>query len=144
MIKIRRKIFETNSSSTHSFCIAEGDTLDCIQTKIRFAVGQFGLERESYRTPEDKASYLYTMIFQVGATNLIENIKSILDDNGIEYEFEEPALDDDGRLEHGHIDHQSVSDEFTDICLNEEQLMKYLFSSGSIVNTGNDNGWRWW
>ena len=61
MIKVRQGVFETNSSSTHSICIAQ--TTDyIIPDKVSFSVGEFGWEVDKLSSLSEKASYLYTAI----------------------------------------------------------------------------------
>ena len=83
MIQIRKGVFETNSSSTHSIAIPK----DCKPVNsIRFNIGEFGWEwREA-----DAADYLYTAIHYIADTESdaqekIERLKNILDEHGITY-----------------------------------------------------------
>jgi hypothetical protein len=74
----------------------------------------------------------------------LDSIKEILDKNGISYTFQEPEYyqgEDYKWLENGSIDHSDdFSDEFfNNICTNEVNLLRYLFSEESFVTTGNDN-----
>ena len=66
-----------------------------------------------------KAQYLYTGLLDNGREDLIENIKSILDANGITYEFETPQYwtSSDGYkcLNNGYIDHSNGLNEFLTI-----------------------------
>jgi hypothetical protein len=146
MKKVRRNVYETNSSSTHSICVTKNNILDKKQSHIEFTIGEFGWERERYYTPYEKAQYLYTGVLANERLELIDNIKSILDSNNISYEFEEPQFEkstwngkDYQYLKYGYIDHSGDLGEFLDICTDENKLMKYLFSSESFIVTGNDN-----
>lgn len=142
-VKIRRNIFETNSSSTHSICVTQTDLLDQLRDEIVFRVGEFGWEYEKYNDPETKASYLYTAILEMGREDLLSNIRSILKRKGIECIFEEPkyVIDNNGYkyLDYGYIDHVYALDDFINICYDDDKLLKYLFSSQSFIITGNDN-----
>lgn len=141
--KIRRNVFETNSSSTHSICVTKNNILNDKLDSIEFTIGEFGWECEEYSTPYMKAQYLYTGILSNNRDDLIGNIKLILDKNNIEYEFETPRYCNytSGRkcLDSGYIDHSNELSEFLEICKDENKLMRYLFSTESFIITGNDN-----
>ncbi len=140
-LQIRRSVFETNSSSTHSICVTKNNVLDQLQDKIVFTIGGFGWEWEIYYTPTEKASYLYTAILVEESNDLIDKIKSILDANNIKYEFETPkySTGEYKYLEKGYVDHSNELGDFLTICDDEDKLMRYLFSSESFILTGNDN-----
>jgi hypothetical protein len=144
MKQIRRGVFETNSSSTHSICLTDRDDLLVIPKVIHFGLDEFGWEHETYHDMTTKAAYLYTAIMTNGVEGYLDNIKEILDKNGILYTFDEPKYykgQDYQWLENGSIDHScDFSDAFfNDICTNEANLLRYLFSEESFVITGNDN-----
>lgn len=60
--QIRRSVFETNSSSTHSISIVREPTNIHFPTALEFNVGDFGWEWKIYSDYRSKASYLYTAI----------------------------------------------------------------------------------
>lgn len=60
--QIRRSVFETNSSSTHSISIVKEPTNIHFPTTMEFNVGEFGWEWKIYSDYRSKASYLYTAI----------------------------------------------------------------------------------
>ena len=69
MRKIRKNVFETNSSSMHSVCIRGRKRLDRpnlpilpLDNKVISEFGEFGWEIENYSDQETKLSYLLTMI----------------------------------------------------------------------------------
>lgn len=131
---IRRNVFETNSSSTHSICIVKEDILDSKQNHIDFRTDEYGWEHDTLHSTFEKASYLYTGILYNGQLELIDGIKAILDKNNITYTFENPDHDS------GYIDHGGELREFlAEYCLDENKLMRFLFSSKSFIITGNDN-----
>ena len=143
MRTIRRNIFETNSSSTHSICITDQDENIKFPKSVNFKFGKFDWEFDDYVDTEDKASYLYTAIFecygQKGASEKIQIIKDALDKKGIEYEFEEPKFGEYG-FDFGYIDHGDETKEFVDAVLkSDDRLYRYLFSYNSYILTGNDN-----
>ena len=63
MIQIRRNVFETNSSSTHSLAIPQDyNTYNIKKKKINFHLGSYG--RPSKPVKANPADYLYTAIMQ--------------------------------------------------------------------------------
>lgn len=142
---LRKGVFETNSSSVHSICIAKDSCTDQeYPEKLYFKHGEFGWEYECYRTPEEKASYLYEAVCGIYENRADrENIKNqlfdILGKKGIIAEFEEDKEDEYGFRE-GYIDHCWEVKEWLDSVLHsEKRLMNFLFSDKSYVHTGNDN-----
>ena len=140
--QIRSNVFETNSSSTHSIAISKAPA--AIGKSIYFGIGEYGWENGS----ADPASYLYTAILYVyspeEAEEKIENLKRILDEYDVSYEFEEPKYwtspsGEYSCLDNGYIDHGDALGNFLNAILNNEDLlMRYLFGN-STVYTGNDN-----
>ena len=135
MKSIRKNVFETNSSSTHSLCITSNNLLDEKQNFVLFQLGEFGWEHDKLSSVEEKASYLYTGIMYNNLDErLLPKLKEILDKNEIKYEFESDDSD------FYYIDHAEELDDFLkDICNDENKLMRFLFSSESFILTGNDN-----
>jgi len=139
MINIRKNVFETNSSSTHSICVTKNNILDNKITHLHFLTGEYGWECNTLNSTHGKASYLYTGILYNDKTELIKLIKKILDKNNITYGFEENKKTEYG-YDNGYIDHGGNLNSFLEeICNDENKLMRYLFSSESFIITGNDN-----
>jgi len=152
MKQIRKGVFETNSSSTHSICIAK-DVEITTPKSLHFSFGEFGWECDTLQSLEEKASYLYTGLVANGRKEDFDKIAKLLKDKGIDVTADEANFKEssytgsDGNLvtytyadNAGYVDH---SDEMTDflnaVCGNEDNLMNYLFSDLSFVITGNDN-----
>jgi len=135
---IRRNVFETNSSSTHSICVTKNDILDQKQNRVEFDFGEFGWEYNTLITVHGKASYLYTgiMSFDSSEINLIK-LKEILDKNNIKYVFSKSANKE--YFDSGYIDHYGDLINFLKILDDEDKTMRFLFSSESFIITGNDN-----
>lgn len=143
--QIRRNIFETNSSSTHSIVIGNNgqDIYKELPEKLEFHGGEFGWEHETYYDTQSKANYLYTSIVwcggEIDVDDAIDRIRKILAKWDIEAEFEK--LNENGEfygwsyVDHGYENKDLVKELIT----NEELLMNYLFSENSSVETGNDN-----
>lgn len=137
--QIRNSVFETNSSSTHSIAIPKKSV--AIGKSISFYIGEYGWENDCV----DSASYLYTAILYTydiaDAEDKINNLKRILDNHNISYQFEEPSYKTGSYgtyLNYGYVDHGYELRDFIDTVLNDEDLlMRYLF--GGLVYTGNDN-----
>lgn len=151
MKKIRQNVFETNSSSTHSICIAKDVELE-LPESIHFEFGEFGWENDTLYSMWEKASYLYTGFIANNRQEDFNNIVTILENKGIEVTYEEPIYskhsykDGDRVIEYthcdngGYIDHSyELIDFLNDIYSDETKLLNFLFSSLSFIITGNDN-----
>jgi hypothetical protein len=138
MKQIRRNVFETNSSSTHSIAIPK--KCDPINY-TSFNIGEFGWGWEE----ADAADYLYTAIYDSANTESeakekIEKLKNILEDHGINYHFGKVKVNNDGwfYLDNGYIDHAGELRDLIDELLDDgDKLVRFL--SGGLVFTGNDN-----
>lgn len=143
MTQERLSVFETNSSSTHSICIATDRNTELkIPSYIVFKPNEFGWEIDKLNTTEEKASYLYSSIlslFDREETNeLTAQIIDNLADAGVECEFVQPNDYFDYAVDHaGEGDHLEF---IRATCRNKGRLMRYLFSDRSFVITSNDNG----
>ena len=143
MINIRQNIFETNSSSTHSICIAKKKNYEIPET-FYFKIGEFGWEERFIYDSTELGSYLYTSIV---CTNYypLENFKNyvyeVLGKYGCECTFEKPVYNERWHfLEDGYVDHAGELGEFLEAVMHSEsKLLKFLFSPDSFIITGNDN-----
>lgn len=142
MKTVRKGVFETNSSSTHSLCIIDGGDLnDTIKpNREGFIVlngGEFGWEIATYTDALTKANYLaqYTNIFpemKSGEPSHLILMEVIKEQTGYDV-----VLDD---LSEGYIDHQSVDPkEFEQISSNKDLIRDFIFSKESTLHTDNDN-----
>ena len=143
MKQIRRNVFETNSSSTHSIAIPK----KCeVPRSVNLYTDDFGWAFEEVNA----VTYFYTAIYETSYTEVevqekIERLTSILESHGIEYDFSTPRYhiwDYDGReyisLDDGYIDHGYELKDFVDELLDDEdKLLRFL--GGGLVFTGNDN-----
>lgn len=135
MIQIRNNVFETNSSSTHSICIAK-KPVDADGCHVDFYIGEFGWSYDEV----DPGDYLYTSILMFDDwKELLGKLKDILDCHTISYTFERPIFDEDGWLENGCVDHGGETREFIEAVLNDEDMLMRLLFGNSVVYTGNDN-----
>ena len=144
MMKIRKGMFETNSSSTHTIIVTDQKTEP--GNLVDFAIGEFGWEFSRLDTINEKASYLYTMACEMLDRDVYQDLYEILVKYGVECSCSVPAKFTKSSwgeyLDNGYVDHASDGDakEFVERMLNHEHaLIKYLFSDESFVVTGNDN-----
>ena len=147
LFQIRRKVFETNSSSTHSICITENRRPLIYPSKLRFKCEEFGWEGAVLRTPEEKASYLYASILAFFNKEEAETKKNQLyaelGEEGIECEFDQPEYSVGGYCLNAYVDHVGNGDHgkfIFAVLSNRRRLFRYLFNDESFVLTDNDNG----
>ena len=164
-IQVRRNIFETNSSSTHTLSIIKEDKDIKYPKSIIFTKGKFGWEDDEYTNTYSKASYLWEIIRFAGDISgycsdntkfltyeeYIQRIKDILDRHNIKYEFEydtvvertstyKEYVNQYGDVDDGYIDHVSECADFINfVTSKDEYLLNFLFSGKSFIVTGNDN-----
>lgn len=157
MLKTRNKIFETNSSSTHSFTL--GETRDYeIKPFVRPNwEAEFGWQWISWDSPEDKLAYvirclLYGYNWKYNGqeidswkdedfiqNEMIVNILKPFKDrcNYLGFDFSYPTIAD---LESGYIDHTDwYKPEIEDIILEDRDLLNFIFNPASSISGGNDN-----
>jgi hypothetical protein len=148
---VRKNIFETNSSSTHSIVVGNNgeDVYAGLPKRLEFHGDEFGWEHRLYTDTQTKANYLFTsLIYTDTPHEYVERIKSTLAKWGIEATFEEIVekryssgdvyYEIDG--DYSYVDHGGQNRELVkELCEDEAKLMIYLFSDGSYVETSNDN-----
>ena len=149
MFQIRRGVFETNSSSTHSICITESNKKLDMLTRLDFTLGNFGWQVQTLRKPEEKAAYLYTAIWSIydkkTANKKTNELYEMLSEEEVECSFARPEFTEYGKylwLENGSIDHSGEYGlrDFVEKTLgNKRRLLRFLFSEESFILTGNDN-----
>lgn len=158
MRTIRRNVFETNSSSTHSIAISKEKIGDVSGRNVEFNGGGWGW---GFGCETNTASYLYTAIAKHCPNNdvlcNIERLKSALDRLGVKYEFEPIELyeseysdyynyyiftnrnkDGDGYDGCG-IDHGYELATMIEALLSDDDLLKRYLFGDSCIYTGNDN-----
>jgi len=131
MKKIRRNVFETNSSSTHAMCIALVNEIKL--RDVHFELGEFGWELDTLSDLHSKASYLWTAL-EKGEEYDKSKLLSFLDKLGVKYSVEE---EQEGYF---YIDHSEGLHDFLKKTLQSPlSLARFLFSPLSFILTGNDN-----
>lgn len=142
MVKIRKGMFETNSSSTHTIIITDKN---CEPGAIvDFRIGEFGWARRRLDTINEKASYLYTMGCELLGRDIYQDLYEVLCKYGVKCTCTKPAkfAKGVGWLDNGYVDHCGDGDSgdfVRDLLAHEKLLIRYLFSPDSFVITGNDN-----
>ena len=143
MMKIRRGMFETNSSSTHTIIVTDRKTEP--SNLVDFSIGEFGWEFRRLDTIDEKASYLYTMACEILGRDVYQDFYEVLVKYGVECSCSGPAKfarwkDGDPYLDNGYVDHCYEGVDFVKRMMDHEHaLIKYLFSPESFVVMGNDN-----
>lgn len=154
MRTIRRGVFESNSSSTHSIAISKEKVSDVAGRHVYFGAGDYGWESNCVT---DTASYLHTAIVCNSNPNEYEEkvnrIKKVLDKYKVKYEFEPVEYkncDEYGfnynyvefaspNYQWASVDHAGeCADMINELLSNEDLLIRYLFGN-SCIYTGNDN-----
>lgn len=166
--KVRRGVFETNSSSTHAISIAEAPTFtDTLHPNddgvVQIEVGEYGWEWETYSDAWSKASYLATglatMAIEKGPTKgdpiaysnrsqykffpggyvMFENFcTTIMEHTGATDVWIMPQHGNDNYWPFGYIDHQSDG-VYRNAVHSKEACKSALFCRKSVLYTGNDN-----
>lgn len=153
--QVRKSVFETNSSSSHSLTLSSTDLVELPLSPLTLrrgtltlAMNEYGWEWHRYYTPEEKANYLFT-----SARGTSESVPhGTPEEVTKELREENPHIDMLCRVieEHtgvkvlvepgssGYIDHQSTGTGM-ELFNSEEELKKFLFSEDAFVQTGNDN-----
>lgn len=137
MKKVKRiNVFETNSSSSHSFSISKGENiLSNFDVKVlrsgvlELEPKQYGWEWARFYTPEEKLRYILTSV-PIGKEK--EIIKTIEEYAGIKIKFNKQ------KDYHDYIDHQShfmLNEEVKD----KDFLLNLVFNEKAYIETGNDN-----
>jgi hypothetical protein len=151
--QIRKNVFETNSSSSHSLTLSQSDlTTQPFSSEVLrsgtllLEKGEFGWEWRRYYDTDKKVEYLFTQLFH---DDIPEGDAATVT---AELRASEPRFDMLCRVikEHtgldvqvvpgseGYIDHESDYVGM-DLFQDESKLTQFLFSPDSSIETGNDN-----
>ena len=156
MIQIRKSVFETNSSSSHSLTMGSDDIVEqpfsaavLRSGVVELAVGEYGWEWRRYYQPKEKLAYLLTQI----TNGKIESGEPSEVTRGLRKE--DPRAEMLCRVveahtgcelvfnaSEGYIDHQSAAGDGgngLELFDDESVLRKFIFNSESCIQTGNDN-----
>lgn len=145
-IKIRKGVWETNSSSTHALVIKKEEPKE-LPEELYFDMGEFGWEQSWNSDAETKGSYLHTAIYQrfydyendkqkyYEYRNKITDILSNyhIKANWLDVETIEPNS-------WYYIDHCDELEDFIELIINHPSLLiDWLFNEQSLLVTDNDN-----
>lgn len=146
LIKIRKGVFETNSSSTHSLTIESTsfliDTIIPEDGIVNIKPGEFGWEWEKFNDAYTKASYCLTGIQYVSdKEEALSNLKEVIQKHTLCDEVNLIQGSDDYDDEnYGYIDHQSREwGELDNLLFDKEKLHNFIFNKKSWLFLGNDN-----
>lgn len=141
-MKIRKGVFETNSSSTHSIAISKDKVNIFVGGFISFHIGEYGWEEGEYSF----SNYMYTALLDNNDMESLDKLKSILDKWGVKYKFEKPIWsfsNYEGKqyryLDYGYVDHCCEALPIMKEILDDEDLLARALFGDSAVYTGNDN-----
>lgn len=151
--QVRRSVFETNSSSSHSLTLGKAALVApmLFQSErelgvVEVPLGRFGWEQDTYNAFHDKLSYVVTQIATMlnlhydmeqsearaklyADPRMVLVSKVVREFAGVELEVAPTP---------GYVDHQSVGlcDE---LFADEAKLRQFLFDETSLFETDNDN-----
>lgn len=156
--KIRRSVFETNSSSTHSFTygntnnnLVANDEDGCVHTDL----GEFGWEVETYYDSATKLAYIllaaanftghsFWYFGDKGFDNMLESFKETEEykriEDAVRSHMECAGIVIDDKSE-GYIDHQSLEQGSFDSWLYDtgaSSVEDFIFGN-VVLHTDNDN-----
>ena len=161
----RGKVFETNSSSTHSITIESGgltagELRIAEDNKVHVTFGEFGWEVCDYSDQYEKLQYILTMcactegrnctspdeFYETEGYKLISSaVSEYCHCDGIEVESDiniecydnKIYLDFDGYIDHQSCDYSSVAEFLKENYISSVE--EFIFDNGIIVHTDNDN-----
>lgn len=162
--QIRGKVFETNSSSSHSVTVDRNEVVDIALDKAVLRAGEINVvldhggyqwEWMRYRRPTSKIAY---MLMQLSGGRLPDEVEQLAADDDHAEIFRENTrcrylletieratgcivfvTRDLEKTDYWFgIDHQSVGNGVEEL-EDEEAILRLIFGSGSYIETGNDN-----
>lgn len=150
---VRSNVFETNSSSSHSFSIRK-EILDLHYPRvIHFELGEFYWDTdEDMNSFTGRCNYLYTCAYDFEYLEefkkMIKKIMPKKTPDGfkvrIDYEDEKDGFDNSKPEWSSHIDHQSVDQAHKmihDLLLDENLFKNFLFDDETQALIDNDNSY---
>lgn len=138
-VQVRQGTFETNSSSTHSLCINGENTLNLVKS-LNVKFDSWGWEEDVIDTPDEKASYIYTAIYDRYydepelRDSLLNKFKETLESlcPNVTYEVYDENM-------WCGIDHSSEFGSDIQEIIEYGLLADLIFNQRSVIITGNDN-----
>lgn len=147
MRQIRTGVFETNSSSVHSICIANDmpDMEKWRGTHLKVYGDDYGWEQQELADPETRMSYMYTAFMSRYTFDEVKDrLDAVFAPYGVELEFEIPSYwhsnyHDCDFYDCG-IDHDyDLGDFMQATWYDANAMVRFAFGEKSFVHTGNDN-----
>lgn len=139
--QIRRNVFETNSSSTHSLTIGNGNKEFPELNEngnIEISLSQYGWEKDEYYGLNDRVSYVFSYLYNHREGEEYSNIEyTELYNKLIEYIKEQTGANDiefTGCDDYCYVDHGSEH-----MQMDFEWLIDFMFNSGGFFTTDNNN-----
>ena len=139
-MKIRKSVFETNSSSSHTVIIDGRGDFEPVHIRgdeVTIDPGEFGWGPDTLLSWYDKASYAYVHAVNYGTPEDMELLEAVIA-NYTKKRVVFARNDDDKWNPTGYIDHQSVG-EAAQMFVDTETLKQAIFGVGSYVIIDNDN-----
>lgn len=156
--QIRQSVFETNSSSSHSLTLGQGQLVtspfsaeELRSGFVEIPLGEFGWEWMQYHTTKGKLSYLASQIFNnQGYIDSAKN-EEVLDSEPL-FEMLSKVVRDHTGCElrvygRAEVDHQSAFGDGAngrELFESEEKLKAFIFDPTASILTGNDNDSKPW
>lgn len=154
-IKIRKSVFETNSSSSHSLTLSQSELSSMPFSKevlkagtIQLQKNEYGWEWQRYYAAAEKLNYLLTQLFQedIPDAGSPEEVTRELREQNPRFEQLCRVVKDHTGVEvrvtpgsTGYIDHESVGVGLELFKDGDDMPLKQFLFSDAYVETGNDN-----
>lgn len=152
MLNIRTSVFETNSSSCHSFTINSGKQIGKSVLPIKddgyiyVSLGEYGWGPEDYKYQQDKLSYLVTLVkcinhcYGCDCISEIEDLRDYMDISDVVALYTGAKgiklVDGDGYVDHQSCDcYRSLADFLTQ---NKTNIIEFIFGD-VVIHIDNDN-----
>lgn len=155
MKQIRRGVFETNSSSSHSISISGEDAYDLPAYTLNVGFAEYGWENDDFYGIENKLSYVLTMVqYKLHGVSWESRTPDVVLNSVYVNWIREMVkgycgqdikiyLMDGEYYPMGYVDHQSSDtlDEFwsDDELTFKSNMREFIFNSKYSFSTGNDN-----
>lgn len=161
-VKIRFKMPETNSSSSHSIAIYSDDDPNLPKSTLKLGAkgsvtipdhrDDFGQDWSFINDPAVKATYTISAIlgmfdcrsnsYKVYKNMFEKVIKDYTGANDVKYgwvDYTKKDIDKQFRNNFPRIDHQSLGDAFDFICFSEDSMRDFIFGNQSYVVIGSES-----
>lgn len=134
-IAIRRGVFETNSSSTHSISIQNNRIDPSLIKSLILDKSDFGWRKDEYTDAQSRMTYLNTYIEEYAPKEQQDKfhkmLESISQTYGVEFLVSKNS-------EEGYIDHAELKEFAEYVLSSEDKLLQYLYGKDSCIRTSSD------